>query len=268
MVQRSSLQVESRSRAAFQSLVGLLSEISAEWVGPARGIGDIESDNSDAGSIIVRFYYQDERPAAADPATAPVLSIERERDGDAPTLATSDAEIAKRLERVANWVRSKYERQVLPPAGGARPAWFSSVPNVLGAPEAWESEKSGGGWGPVDAAYSAGPFRLESDEALVIEGRLPRGVFSNVVLWNPLGRTEDYRDRPVSLNAKQIKLDADRRFRIVVAHADPDVENWLDTAGRRTGTIYRRHMLPAEAVEVARCQVVKFDALEARGVNA
>ena len=110
MVQRSSLQVESRSRAAFQSLVGLLSEISAEWVGPARGIGDIESDNSDAGSIIVRFYYQDERPAAADPATAPVLSIERERDGDAPTPAASDAEIAKRLERVANWVRSKYER--------------------------------------------------------------------------------------------------------------------------------------------------------------
>lgn len=384
MAQGEGVQIESRSRAAFQSLVGLLSEISAEWIGPARGIDDAEldalaheslaavlggaleffltedfdkpqltaivsprrkwSDNPDAryyfaplrgdgvyrirgrrgsevylsfslhrgdrdghwpqgvaadlnmdamhfeadgryevvlsaerrpgnwmalppdaGSIIVRFYYQDERPAAADPATAPVIAIEREREGAAPTPAASDAEIAKRLERVANWVRSKYGRQVLPPSGGARPAWFASVPNTLGAPEAWEAEKSGGGWGPVDVAYSAGPYVLESDEALVIEGRLPRGVFSNVVLWNALGRTEDYRDRPVSLNAKQIALDPERRFRIVVAHADPGLANWLDTAGRRTGTIYWRHMLPAEAVEAAQCRVVKFDSLKTEG---
>jgi hypothetical protein len=92
----------------------------------------------------------------------------------------------------------------------------------------------------------------------VMEGRLPRGVFSNVVLWNAMGRTEDYRDRQVSRNAHQLVLDAKRRFRIVVAHEDPGIANWLDTAGRRTGTIYWRHMLPAEAVAAPSCRVVPF----------
>ncbi len=218
----------------------------------------------DAGSVVARFYYQNERPAAADPATLPELSIERLRADPRPTPAPDDAEIARRLARVANWVRSKYGRQVLPPKGGARPAWFASAPNTLGAPEIWESGKSGGGWGAVDVAYSAGPYQLGPDEALVMEGRLPRGVFSNVVLWNALGRTEDYRDRPVSLNARQLVLDAERGFRIVVAHADPGVRNWLDTAGRRSGTIYWRHMLPAEPVSAPRCRVVPFEEVRRR----
>lgn len=214
----------------------------------------------DAGSVVVRFYYQNERTAADDPTTAPVISIERERErGSArPTPAVDDAEVARRLARVANWVRSKYGRQVLPPKGGARPTWFASQPNTLGSPEVWESGKSGGGWGAVDVAYSAGSYQLEPNQALVMEGQLPRGVFSNVVLWNAIGRTEDYRDRQVSRNARQLELDSERRFRIVVAHADPGIRDWLDTAGRRSGTIYWRHMLPAEPVTAPQCRVVPF----------
>jgi hypothetical protein len=226
---------------------------------PTRAEGNWIALEPDAGSVVVRFYYPNERPAAADPTTQPVLSIERVRADARPTPAVDDAEVARRLARVANWVRSKYGRQVLPPKGGALPAWFASVPNTLGTPEVWESGKSGGGWGAVDVAYAAGPYALEPDQALVMEGRLPRGVFSNVVLWNALGRTEDYRDRQVSLNARQLELDAERGFRIVVAHADPGVRNWLDTAGRRSGTIYWRHMLPAEPVAAPRCRVVPFE---------
>jgi hypothetical protein len=215
----------------------------------------------EAGSIVVRFYYQNERPAAADPETVPRLLISRDPDDDAPTPAADDATIAERLGRVANWVRSKYGFQVLSQPGRPLPDWFASEPNTLGPPESWRAETSGGGWGPVDVAYSAGPYRLGPDEALVMEGRLPEGVFSNVVLWNEMGHTEDYRDRTVSLNARQMALDADRRFRIVVAHADPGVANWLDTAGRGSGTIYWRHMLPAEEIEPVRTRVVPFAAL-------
>jgi hypothetical protein len=156
-------------------------------------------------------------------------------------------------------VRSKYGYQILPEAHGPVPEWFSSVPNVLGKPAEWVADLQGGGWGAVDVAYSAGPYALGDDEALVMEGRLPRGVFSNVVLWNEMGRTEDYRDRRVSLNARQMELDGERRFRIVVAHRDPGLANWLDTAGRTRGTIYWRHMLPEEPPEVASCRVVPFD---------
>lgn len=66
-----------------------------------------------------------------------------------------------------------------------------------------------------------------------MEGRLPRGVFSNVVLRNEMGRTEDYRDRRVSLNARQMELDGERRFRIVVAHRDPGLgTGWIPRGGR------------------------------------
>ena len=110
---------------------------------------------SAAGSLVVRFYYQNERSAAADPTTVPELEIARETDGSGPTPAADDATIAKRLERVANWVRSKYGYQVLSVPGRPLPGWFSSTPNTLGRPEDWEAAKEGGGWGAVDAA-SAG----------------------------------------------------------------------------------------------------------------
>jgi hypothetical protein len=218
----------------------------------------------DAGSLIARFYYQNARPAAADPSTTPWLEIARESEESLPTPAASDADIAKRLERAANWVRSKYGFQILPRRGGALPDWFSSAPNTLGTPADWVADQQGGGWGAVDVAYSAGPYALGPDQALVMEGRIPRGVFSNVVLWNEMGRTEDYRDRTVSLNARQLALDAQRRFRIVVAHRDPGVGHWLDTAGRERGTIYWRHMLPEEPPERVSCRVVAFADVQQR----
>ncbi|MEZ4282436.1 MAG: DUF1214 domain-containing protein [Myxococcota bacterium] len=225
----------------------------------------------DAGSLIVRFYHQNETTAANDPATVPELSIELEREPDAPsppTPAASDAEIALRLRRVANWVRSKYKLQVLSQPGRPSPSWLSTVPNTLGVPEPWVADPSAQGWGAVDVAYAAGPYELGPDQALVMEGRLPRGVFSNVVLWNEMGRTEDYRDRQVSLNARQIETDGDRRFRIVVAHRDPGLRNWLDTAGRTRGTIYWRHMLPEEPPEAIRTRVVPFDEIARSGAAA
>jgi len=105
-----------------------------------------------------------------------------------------------------------------------------------------------------------------SGEALVMEGSIPRGVFSNVVLWNRMGHTEDCRDRRVSLNAAQMELGPGRDFRIVVAHRDPGIRNRLETAGRQTGTIYWRHMLPESPPETARCSVVPFDDVAAVGV--
>ena len=220
----------------------------------------------DAGSLIVRFYYQNETTAANDPATVPELSIELERaPGAEPTPAASDAEIALRLQRVANWVRSKYKFQILSQPGRPSPSWLSSVPNTIGVPEPWVADPSAQGWGAVDIAYAAGPYELGPDQALVMEGRLPRGVFSNVVLWNEMGRTEDYRDRQVSLNARQIETSADRRFRIVVAHRDPGLRNWLDTAGRSRGTIYWRHMLPEEPPEAIRTRVVPFEEIAREG---
>jgi len=61
---------------------------------------------------------------------------------------------------------------------------------------------------------------------------------------------------------RRAPFDEQRRFRIVVAHRDPRVANWLNTAGRQCGTIYWRHMLPEEPPERVSCRVVAFHDIE------
>jgi hypothetical protein len=72
---------------------------------------------------------------------------------------------------------------------------------------------------------------LKPDEALVIEGRLPRCTFANLVLWKRWMQSLEFRSRQVSLNRRQLRLEEDGSYRIFVAHRDPGVPNWLDTEG-------------------------------------
>ena len=78
----------------------------------------------------------------------------------------------------------------------------------------------------------------------MIEGRWPKARFANVVLWNRFMQTYDYAHRRVSLNRKQTKLERDGSFRIVIAHTDPGVPNWIDAEGRIAGLIFWRFQLP------------------------
>ena len=74
-------------------------------------------------------------------------------------------------------------------------------------------------------------------------------------------QTLDYRDRTVSLNRKQMKLDQDGNFTVILAHQDPGRPNWLDTEGRATGIIFWRFLLPEEPIEALKTEVVPFSSL-------
>ncbi len=54
-----------------------------------------------------------------------------------------------------------------------------------------------------------------------------------------------FANRTVCLNNAQVAADPDGRFRLVVAHNDPGVQNWLDTEGRREAFIAFRWVLSA-----------------------
>ena len=60
----------------------------------------------------------------------------------------------------------------------------------------------------------------------------------------------NYTDHVTSLNHRQIRPDSDGRFRLVVAHADPGVANWIDTEGQRTGLITHRWIGVEERPEI------------------
>ena len=100
------------------------------------------------------------------------------------------------------------------------------------------------------------------DQALVMRGRFPRCRFSNVVLWNHRLQTPPYRYRRVSLNRNQIEYERDGSFKIVVAHRDPGVPNWIDAAGLPTGMVFWRFLLPEEQVPPIQAEVVDIASLD------
>ena len=53
----------------------------------------------------------------------------------------------------------------------------------------------------------------------------------------------------------------DGTFRMVLAHRDPGVPNWLDTRGLPHGTMFWRFLLPEEPLHDLDTEVVQLDSL-------
>ena len=89
--------------------------------------------------------------------------------------------------------------------------------------------------------YYEGAYDLADDEALVVESPIPaRCDYRSLILTNEIYETTDWYNNHSSLNLAQAAPDSDGRLRIVVAHKDPGVKNWLDTAGYRRGVVQGR----------------------------
>src|SRR6202000_1441646 len=103
-----------------------------------------------------------------------------------------------------------------------------------------EGEDRKGGRAAAAMHWVRGP-----DEALIVEFDAHDGLwmFTNMgVFFNSM----DYLYRPVSYTPSRTKTDRDGRIRLVLAHRDPNVHNWLDTQGFRRGNLTYRHMLEGE----------------------
>jgi len=105
-----------------------------------------------------------------------------------------------------------------------------------------------------------GSWELGDEQALVIEVTPPEALYWSVSLGNHWWETIDYANRQSSLNGHQASIDDDGVFRAVVAHSDPGVANWLDTAGHRQGPVIFR-WLRAQGAPVPTTRVVAVDDL-------
>jgi hypothetical protein len=103
-----------------------------------------------------------------------------------------------------------------------------------------------------------GSFQLEADEALVVEVTPPEGLYWSYSLGNPWWETIDYARHQSSLNGHQAVVDDDGMLRVVIAHHDPGVANWLDTAGHSAGPVILR-CVRTESAPVPTTHVVRFD---------
>ncbi len=103
-----------------------------------------------------------------------------------------------------------------------------------------------------------GSFQLEPDEALVVEVTPPEGLYWSYSIGNPWWETIDYARHQSSLNGHQATVDDDGVLRVVMAHQDPGVANWLDTAGHSAGPVILR-FVRTESAPVPETRVVRFD---------
>ncbi|MEM9254972.1 MAG: hypothetical protein AAGA91_05965 [Pseudomonadota bacterium] len=97
------------------------------------------------------------------------------------------------------------------------------------------------GGGMSTNLYAGGVFELAEDEALILENRvavLPE--YFGFQLANLWGESLEYANRTGSLNRHQLVADADGIWRVVIAHRDPGVPNWLDTSGLEEGFMTAR----------------------------
>jgi hypothetical protein len=105
-----------------------------------------------------------------------------------------------------------------------------------------------------------GSWKLDPDEALIIEVTPPEGLYWSYSLGNLWWETIDYGNRQSSLNGFQAVVDDDGKVRVAVAHQDPGLANWLDTAGHSEGPIILR-CVRTQTAPVPSTRVVSFDRL-------
>lgn len=110
--------------------------------------------------------------------------------------------------------------------------------------------------------YLWGNYVCNSDEAVVLEFKMPRTRYGAVNIHNLVGDDAEFHLRHTSINGYQGQTDSDGIFRVVISHDDPGTRNWLDASGRVSAFLAARFYKPDE-VPVPRMQVVPIDKVRA-----
>ncbi|MDE0603620.1 MAG: hypothetical protein OXI18_04370, partial [bacterium] len=81
------------------------------------------------------------------------------------------------------------------------------------------------------------------------------------VLLTYWGESVDWRNRTAVINGDTAVRRDDGTVRLVVAHQDPDMPNWLDTSGHPSGSVSLRWFRSDAPLPVADARVIPFDQL-------
>jgi hypothetical protein len=209
------------------------------FVGGPERAGNWMPLHAETDHVLVRQYVSDwDHDAVAR------LHIERIGNEGCAPAPPSAAHLIEAYDRAAKWI----ERSVVFWNDYTRRARVGGTDNVLSPPR---SPKGGA----HNILYGGGWWDLAPHEALLVTCDAPAANYWSFQGYNA-GWFEslDFANRTTSLNGHQIRVDDDGRFRLVIAHGDPGIENWLDTAGHRAGMVTYRWVLttnePAPASEV------------------
>jgi hypothetical protein len=202
----------------------------------------------DASALIIRQFFYD-----WDHEVPATMRIER--------LTASPARSAARLDTAPDDATARQ----LVAAGAfveANLDFFLAFANPA-TPNSFNPPFDGTGMGAAaENRPVIGAWKLEPDEALLIEVTPPIGLYWSLSIGNVWWETIDYAAHVTSLNGHQAVVDEDGVFRAVIAHRDPGVANWIDTAGHTEGPMILR-CVRTESAPVPTTRVVRLDELDA-----
>jgi hypothetical protein len=178
-----------------------------------------------------QYYYDWETEVPAD------LVIERIGATYPAPVVTGD-ELTRRVDRLIGWI----------------PTWYrhltKRVEGYYEAPrEALYFMRSTAGMDGL--SYGKGWFKMQPDEAVIVEFRPPACEYWSFQVMNNFWETQEFDTHQTSLNGHQAVLDDDGVFRGVISLSDPGVPNWLDPVGHGDGTICARVLYPGSAPAVS-----------------
>jgi hypothetical protein len=101
-------------------------------------------------------------------------------------------------------------------------------------------EISAAAGGDPNIAYYHSYWELGDDECLELTFTPPKCQYWNFQLNNYWIESLDYRYFPITLNQHSAEYRPDGSVRLLVAHKDPGLGNWIDTAYHRAGTMSLR----------------------------
>jgi len=212
------------------------------WVSRERRPGNWLPMKEDTGQLIVRQTFLDR---AAERAAE--LSIERV-GGDGSPSPLTPARLEEGLTKAA---------QLVVGCAALFANWAEEFQAHVNQLPQFDPVKSSAAGGDPNIAYYHSYWRLAADEALVIEATPPVCESWNFQLNNHWMESLDYRYFTIAINKHQAVSQPDGSVRIVVAHEDPGVPNWIETAGHEFGTMCFRWIKASEHPR-PRTRVVKL----------
>jgi len=178
----------------------------------------------DASSVVVREYI-------GDFATQKQGSLHIEDLDAEPVTPPTDDELAEQFTAMG-WTLLK----LLTLHRTIKPELLEN-PNALVTAEAAEL---GAADTTPDNLYMIGTFRLEPDQALVLDIDPPDTSYWNVTLENVWHECLEPRRRHSSVTNSGLSADGDGRVRIAIGAEDFGYGHWLDTGGRHRGFVVLR----------------------------
>ena len=204
----------------------------------------------DASSVILRTYFTDRDVRLAHPRP----SIEAiPSAGPAPALTLD--QLRRALEQAVLFTTGSFGWWVQQ----RKPPPIEELVNTI-----QPMPDDGDLLTPDNVRYLFGDWELGPDEALVVDFDPSGGAdYWGWVLLTYWGETVDWRTRTAVINGDTAVRRDDGTVRLVVAHQDPDMPNWLDTSGHPSGSVSLRWFRSTAPIPEAAARVVPFNQLHA-----